>query len=179
MKKTKTIAVRGSKEIIAVFSKYAELSGNQDQGRPKSLTDFVKFIAGLPLNATTKTELTRAARKKIKIHDEDLVPASLKINFEIEDKYWSKAMEVFKYSFDLKKNPQMPYFIRVSGMACIERLEQENEELGVVEENLIEEVEEVNKNVRDVEADLKAFIDLSIEDKLIKIYQLLLKERGV
>lgn len=151
----------------------------QTQGRPKSLTDFVKFIAELPLNAATKTELKRAARKKIKIHDEDSVPASLKINFEIEDEYWNNAMEVFKYSFDLKKNPQMPYFIRVSGMAYIERLEEENEELGVVEEKLVEEVEEVNKNVRDVEADLKAFTELSIEDKLIKIYQLLLKERGV
>lgn len=42
-----------------------------------------------------------------------------KIPIDVTDEEWDKAMDAFKYVFDLKGNPQMPYFIRVAGMAAI------------------------------------------------------------
>ena len=169
----KTIAVRGKKEIVAIFNKYGKLSGNQDQGRPQSTTDFVEFIAGLPMREDTKAELKAASKLSIDVSDIDdsTVPASIKIPIEIEDKTWDKAMEVFKYVFDLKGNPQMPYFLKVAGMACIKRVENQNAELGIVEE---EELEVLNNNVMDVES----FKKISTDEKLIEIYKLLI-ERGV
>lgn len=168
----KTIAIRGKKEIVAVFNKYARLAGNQDQGRPQSATDFVKYIAERLMNEDTKAELKAASKLSIDVSniEDNLVPASIKIPIEIDDEEWNKAMEVFRYVFDLKGNPQMPYFIRVAGMACIKRIETQNAELGIIEEN---EVKDVNKNVMDVES----FKKLSTDDKLIEIYKLLI-ERG-
>ena len=169
----KTIAVRGKKETIAVFNKYGRLSGNQNQGRPKSATDIVRFTAGLPLNENTKVELRASSKLPVDVSDieDSLVPASIKIPIDVTDEEWDKAMEVFKYVFDLKGNPQMPYFIRVAGMACIKRLERQNAELGIAEESA---VKEAKTNTMDIDA----FMQLSTDDKLVEIYRLLV-ERGI
>lgn len=167
----KTIAVRGKKEIVAVLNKYGKLSGNQDQGRPQSTADIVRYVAGLPVVEETKIELRAASKLPVDVSDIDdsSVPASIKIPIDVTDDEWDKAMEVFKYVFDLKGNPQMPYFIKVAGMACIKRLEEQNAELGIVEAT-----EDINVNAMDIET----FKGLSTDDKLVEIYKLLI-ERGV
>ena len=163
----KTIAVRGKKEIVSIFNKYGKLSGNQDQGRPQSAVDFVKYIASLPVCEETKTELRAASKLPIDTGDIDdsSVPASIKITIDVSDEEWNKAMDVFSYVFDLK-NLQMPYFIKVAGMACIKKLEEQNAELGIVDE-------EDCANAVDIEA----FQKLSIDEKLVEIYKLLLEGR--
>lgn len=166
---SKTIAVRGKVEIVAVLNKYAKLSGNQDQGRPRSTTDIVRYVAGLPISEKTKIELRAASKLPIEVSDidESSVPASIKIPVDVTDDEWDKAMEVFKYVFNLKGNPQMPYFIRVAGIACIKNLEKQNTELGIVE------------NDNSVNAmDIDSFHKLSLDEKLVEIYKFLLK-RGV
>lgn len=168
----KTIAVRGKKETVAVFNKYGKLSGNQDQGRPKSAEDMVRFVASLPINGETKTELKAASKLPIDVSDieEEAVPASIKIPIDVTDDEWDKAMAVFKYVFDLKGNPQMPYFIKVAGMAYIKRLEAQNAELGIVEEKV--------ENASKCFLDMDSFKELSTDDKLIEIYKLLIN-RGI
>jgi len=84
--------------------------------------------------------------------------------FDVTDEEWDKAMDAFKYVFDLKGNPQMPYFIRVAGMAAIKKLEEQNAELGI-----IEAAEAVNINAMDI----GTFKNLSTDDKLVEIYKLL------
>ena len=165
----KTIAVRGKKETVAVFNRYGKLSGNQDQGRPQSAADFVRYVAGLSMDEDTKFELRLASKLPVDVSDieDSAVPASIKIPIDVTDEEWNKAMAVFKYVFDLKGNPQMPYFIKVAGMACIKKLEGQNAaELGIVEG--------VNVNAMDIEA----FKELSTDEKLIEIYKQLI-ERGV
>ena len=74
-------------------------------------------------------------------------------------------MSIFRYAFDLKGAPQMAYFIRVGGVAAIKKLEEQNAELGIVEE-----VEDVSANAMDIDA----FEKLSIDDKLVMIYKLII-----
>ncbi len=158
----RTIAVRGKKEIVAIFIKYSRLSGNQDQGRPQSAADFVRYVAGLPMNEETKAKLKAASKLPVDVSDIDdcSVPLSIKIIVDVSDEEWDKAMGVFKFVFDLK-NIHMPYFLKVAGKACIESLEEQNAELGIIEEKGVE-----------------AFSRLSTDEKLIEIYKLLVERRG-
>jgi hypothetical protein len=167
----KTIAVRGKKETVAVLNKYGRLSGNQDQGRPQSMADIVRYAAGLSVCEDTKLELRAASKLTVDVSDidEGSVPASIKIPVDVTDEEWDKAMDVFKYVFDLKGNPQMPYFIKVAGMAAIKKLEEQNAELGI-----LAAAENVNVNAMDIDV----FKELSTNDKLVEIYKLLI-ERGV
>ena len=133
------------------------------------MEDIVRYVAGLP-NSEAKLELRTASKLTVDVSDiEDAsVPASIKIFIDVTDEEWDKAMDVFKYVFDLKGNPQMPYFIKVAGMAAIKRLQEQNVELGIAEA-----VEGVNVKAMDVDA----FQQLSTDDKLVEIYKLLM-ERG-
>lgn len=169
----RNIAVRGKKEIVALFNKYAQISGKQDTGRPQAAKEFIEYVAGLPMNDETAVELKLSSKQRIDVSgiDEKSVPASIKIPVEVDEKMWDKAMEIFKYVFDLQSNPQMPYFLRVAGMACIKNLEVQNAKLGIVEVTLIEDE---NKGIMNIDA----FKKLSTDDKLITIYKLLV-ERGV
>ena len=168
---SKTIAVRGKKEIVAVLNKYGRLSGNQDQGRPQTMADIIRYVAGLPIAEETKLELRASSKIMVDVSavDESSVPASIKIPVDVTDEEWDKAMDVFKYVFDLNGNPQMPYFIKVAGMAAIKNLEEQNAELGIVDA-----AEDVNVNAMDIDA----FKELNTDDKLVEIYKLLI-ERGV
>lgn len=160
----KIIAVRGKKEIVAVFNKYARLSGNQNQSRTQSVADFVRYVAALPINEETKAELKAASKIPVDVSsiDDSSVPASMKIPINVSDEEWETAMEIFKQVFDLKKT-QMPYFIKVAGIACIKKIEEQNAELGIVEKKVAEDVNEK----------VEIFRTLSTEDKLVKIYELL------
>lgn len=169
----KNIAVRGKKDIVAVFNKYAQISGKQDTGRPQATLEFINYIAGLPLNDETATELKAASRQRIDESGiaDSAVPVSIKIPVAVEDIKWNKAMDVFKFVFKLQGNPQMPYFLRVSGMAYIKMLEEQNAELDVVgvkaeEASCIETM------------GIAEFRELSTDDKLVELFRLL-RERGV
>lgn len=168
---SKTIAVRGKKETVAVLNKYGKLSGNQDQGRPQSMADIVRYVSDLPISEDTKLELKAASKIAIDVSDidESSVPASIKIPVDVTDEEWDKAMEVFKYVFNLKGNPQMPYFIKVAGMAVIRKLEQQNAEFGIAD---------VSEDIKVNAMDIDIFKQLSTEEKLVEIYKLLI-ERGV
>ena len=61
---------------------------------------------------------------------------------------------------------QMPYFLRVAGIACIKNLEIQNAKLGI---DRVASSENVT---------IDAFKKLSTEDKLLTIYKLLL-ERSI
>ncbi len=160
----KTINVRGRKELVAIFNTYGKLSGNQDQSRPQSATDFVRYIAGLSKNEETKNELRLASKLPIDVSGIEEVPSAFKIPVDVSDEEWKKAMEIFSYAFSLKGNPQMPYFVKVAGMACIKNLERQNAELGIIEE----------RNIIDVnEEEIEEFKRLSTDAKLVEIYKLI------
>ena len=164
---SKTIIVRGKKEIVAVYDRYIKLTGKQNQGRPQATADFVRYVAGLPNDENTARELKLASKQLVDVslvEDKD-IPSSIKVIVDVTDEEWDTAMNVFRKVFDLKANPQMPYFIRVSGTACIKKLEKENAKL---ERNV------ANENILDIES----FKSLSIDEKLVKIYELLLERRG-
>ena len=161
----KTIAMRGRKELLAVFNKYAKLSGKQNQARPAAVADFVKSIATLPLDSETVQLLRAASKVPIDVGDieESAVPASIKIIIDVTDTEWDRAMEVFRYAFSLKNNPQMPYFIRVAGIAAIQALTKENAELGIAEAAGADSMA------------IEKYRALSMDEKLNRIYELLLK----
>lgn len=166
----KVIALRGKRELVALFHKYATISGNQNKGRPQAIVDFINYVAGLS-DEEAKAELRAAARTPIDVSDIESTPASMKIEIdsqEIEES-WQRAITLFKQVFDLKTAPQMPYFIRVSGVAMIKSLEKQNEEQKVIAAK--------NVNLMDIEA----FKGLVVEDRLVEIYKvlnLLLIEKG-
>lgn len=138
----KTIVVRGKKDIVAVFSKYAESSGKQDVSRPKATMEFIEFISKMPLNDETVKKLKKASKQHLdetSITD-DMVPTNIKIIIDIEEKIWEEAMKVFKYVFALKGNPQMPYFLRVAGIAYMNDI---NTELGTIENMDLSEMSKI------------------------------------
>lgn len=165
----KNIAVRGKREIVAVYERYAKISGQQDTGRPQATKEFVNYIARMPLNEETIAKLKLASTHRLDERQiEDVaIPASIKIPIEIEESTWEKAMNVFKYAFNLKSNPQMPYFIRVAGMAYLKNLEEQNLKFGIIE------TKSEDKNMG-MKQKLEAFEKLSVEDKLCEIYRILL-----
>lgn len=167
----KNIAVRGKKDIIAVFGKIAEISGKQDTGRKQATLDIIDYVAGLPLNEDTKVLLKAASKQRIDESsiDEASVPASIKISIDIEEKTWDDAMNVFKYVFNLQGNPQMPYFLKVGGKAYIKKLEEQNAELGVSDPHTTE--------IKNASLSIEEFKELNTEDMLVEIYRLLV-ERG-
>ena len=151
----KTIAIRGKRDIVAVFSKYAQISGKQDTGRPKATADFIEYVSEMPLNGNTVLKLKNASKQHI-IDD-------------IEEATWEKAMSVFRYAFSLKGNPQMPYFLRVAGTACIRNIEEQDS----VSVACVQKVSDKEKS----DKILEQFKILNIDEKLNEIYKLLL-ERG-
>ncbi len=165
----KNIAVRGKKDIVAVFRKIADISGKQDTARKQVTLDIIDYVASLPLNEDTKAILKAASKKRIDENgiDDESVPASIKISIDIDEKTWNDAMNVFKYVFNLQGNPQMPYFLKVGGNAYIKRVEDQNAELGV---SVVMPAEKDALSVDD-------FRNLICEDKLVEIYKLLLERR--
>lgn len=156
---SKTIGVRGRADLVAIFEKYCEVSGKQDTSRPKATADFVEFISRMPLDNETTLKLKKAAKQKIDIKsvDESAIPSNMKIIIDIDDNTWDRAMEVFQYAFELKGNPQMPYFIKVAGIAYLN--ETNPEEQGKTVETM----------------NLELFKGLSTEEKLIEIYKVLIQ----
>lgn len=165
----KNIAVRGKKDIVAIFVRIADISGKQDTGRKQATLDIIDYVANLPHNEDTKVLLKAASRQRIDDSgiDDTAVPPSIKIPIDIEEKTWNDAMNVFKYVFNLQGNPQMPYFLKVGGNAYIKSLEDQNVKLGVTE---------IKTNVDDA-LSVDEFKELSNEDKLVEIYKLLLERR--
>ena len=163
---SKTIILRGRKELVAVYERYIKLAGKQNQGRPQATADFVRYVAGLPNDENTARELKLASKQSVDVShvEDDDIPSSIKVIVDVTDEEWDTALSVFGNVFDLKANPQMPYFIRVAGMACIKKLEKENAKL---------ETNVANENILDIES----FKSLSIDENLVKIYELLLLER--
>lgn len=155
---SKTIVVRGRADLVAIFEKYCEVSGKQNTSRPKATADFVEFISRMPLDSQTSFKLKKAAKQKIDIKgvDESAIPSNMKIIIDIDDNIWDKAMEVFRYAFELKGNPQMPYFIRVAGIAYLNETNPEE-----------------RKTVKAINLD--GFKALSTEEKLIEIYKVLMQ----
>lgn len=170
----RTIAVRGKKDIVAVFSKYAQISGEQDTSRPKATADFIEYISKMPLDENTVIKLRQASKQHIdesEIADKS-IPSFIKIPINVEDETWGKAMEVFRYAFSLKGNPQMPYFLRVAGTAYIHDLKEQEANLSICAKKAIDNKE------RDIPFSLEKFKSLTIDNKLNEIYKILL-ERGV
>lgn len=169
----KNIAVRGRKDIIAVFQRIADISGKQDTGRRQATLDIINYVASLPCNEETIAILQSASKKHIDESgiDDATVPASIKISIDIDEETWDYAMKVFKYVFSsLKGNPQMPYFLKVGGNAYIRRIEEQNAELGIMEDKSI--TEEGSKVFS-----IEEFRKLSVGDKLDEIYRLLVERR--
>lgn len=167
----KNISIRGTKDIVAVFGRIADISGKQDTSRKQATLDIIDYIASLPLNEDTKLILKVASKTRIDESGVDEIPPSIKIPIDIEGKTWENAMNVFKYVFNLQGNPQMPYFLKVGGKAYIKSLEDQNLELGITE---IQTAAENNLSLR---FGLEEFQGLSTDDKLVEIYRLLI-ERG-
>ena len=163
----KNIAVRGKKDIVAVFGKIADISGKQDTGRKQGALDIIDYVANLPLNDETKSLLQAASKQHIdeSVVKDDAVPASIKIVIDIEENTWDSAMNVFRYVFGLQGNPQMPYFLRVGGIAYIKMLEEQNEQLGVVASQ--------GAVIRKQAMNIDDFKKLKTDDKLVEIYRLL------
>lgn len=162
----KTIILRGKKELVGVYNRYARISGKQDTGRPQSTIDFVTYVASLPLNEDTMAKLNAASIASKDIGegvDESYVPTNIKVTIEIDENIWTAAISVFKYCFKLAedRDPQMPYFIKVAGTACITEIE-----------NKIESKKVVNNTIS-----LEKFSKLDVSSKLDEIYRLLTTER--
>ena len=79
-------------------------------------------------------------------------------------------MDVFKYVFNLRGNPQMPYFLKVGGNAYIKRIEAQNVELGITDQPSAVKDTSLRYSIDD-------FQKLSTDDKLVEIYRLLIKRR--
>ena len=77
-------------------------------------------------------------------------------------------MDVFKYVFNLRGNPQMPYFLKVGGNAYIKRIEAQNVELGITGQPSAVKDTSLRYSIDD-------FQKLSTDDKLVEIYRLLIK----
>lgn len=164
----KNIAVRGKKDIVAIYLRIASISGGQDTSRKQATLDIIDYVASLPHNENTKVLLKAASKQRIddSCIDDSAVPPSIKIPIDIEERTWDDAMNVFKYVFNLQGNPQMPYFLKVGGNAYIKSLEDQNVKLGVTE---------IKTNVDALSVD--EFKGLSNENKLVEIYKLLLERR--
>lgn len=168
----KNIAVRGKKDIVAVFNRYAQISGQQDTGRPQATLNFIDYVANLPMNEDTAAMLKAASKQRVDETgiEDSAVPSFIKIPVDVEDGTWDKAMEIFKYVFKLQGNPQMPYFLRVAGTAFIKNLEKQNAELGIINTKM---PEDTIKEVMTIDE----FKGLNTEEKLNEIYKLLLERR--
>lgn len=163
----KTISIRGKKDIICVYNKYPAISGQQDTGRPQATVDFIHHLATLPQNEETKRRLkassVAANQMDVSSIADDAVPANIKISIEIEETIWEKAMDVFRFAFDLApdRNPQMPFLLKVSGMEYIRYTEEKNAHLN---------------DYADVMT-LDDFVKLNTQEKLNEIYKLILERR--
>lgn len=161
----KTISIRGKKDIICVYNKYPAISGQQDTGRPQATVDFIRHLASLPKNEDTKRRLkassVAANQMDVSSIADNAVPVNIKINIEIEEDIWEKAMDVFRFAFDLAadRSPQMPFLLKVSGMEYIRYAEEKNAHL--------------NDKIKVITLD--DFTKLSTDEKLSEIYKLLLE----
>lgn len=163
----KVLSIRGKKDIVYVYQRYAMVSGQQDTGRPQATVEFLNYLALLPMNDNTRKMLRAAsvAAKQIDIStvSDKAVPTNIKIIIGIEESIWHKALEVFKFAFDLapSRNPQMPFLLKVAGMAYIQYLEEQNEQLFG------------NPHI----ISLDEFKKLDVDKKLNEIYRLLLERK--
>ena len=166
----KNIAVRGKRDIVAVFARIADISGKQNTARKQITLDIIDYIASLPLNEDTKSILKAASKIRIDESgvEDSSVPPSIKIPIDIEEEKWNNAMDVFKYVFNLRGNPQMPYFLKVGGNAYIKRIEAQNVELGITDQPSAVKHTSLRYSIDD-------FQKLSTDDKLVEIYRLLIK----
>lgn len=171
----KNIVVRGKKDLVAVFSMYAKISGEQDTSRPRATECFVKYISDMPLDEITTLKLKNASKQHIdnSAIADDSIPSFIKLSIEVEEATWEKAMNVFRYVFSLNGNPQMPYFLRVAGTAYIRDLE-EQDSVSITRVQKISDIEKSDKILT-----LEQFQTLNIDKKLNEVYKLLLLERGV
>ena len=159
----KALSLRGKKDIVCIFDKYTSVAGGQDISRPQATVDFIKYLASLPkTDGTVKTlKAASIAARQIDVSSvaDEQVPDNIKINIQIEEEIWLTAMDVFRFAFDLdpKRDPQMPFLLKVSGMAYMQLAEKQNAALktGSV-------------------MPLDSFVDLSIDEKLNEIYKVLL-----
>lgn len=168
----KIIAVRGKKNIVAVFSKYAQISGEQDTSRPKATADFIDYVSRMPLNEDTKLKLKNASKLHIDESEisDDSVPSFIKISVDVEEATWEKAMTVFRYVFSLTGNPQMPYFLRVAGTAYIHYLEEQDTGHAT-------HIQKAADDERETALSYEEFKTLNMDNKLNEIYKLLLEQR--
>lgn len=166
----KTLALRGKKDVIAMYFLLAQVSGAQDTSRPALTEDIIKHIARMPLDGTTAETLKKSAKHPIDDSDipDDAVPSFIKIPIEIEPDTWEKAMDVFKYVFSLKAQPQIPYFLRVAGTAYINDLKEQEEQ---------ESADVKNPIGKEAFLSVEEFKTLSPDQKLDEIYRLLLERR--
>ncbi len=160
----KTISLRGKKDIVCIFDKYTSVAGGQDISRPQATVHFIKHLATLPKTDETVNTLKAAsiAARQIDVSSvaDYQVPANIKINIQIEEEIWLTAMDVFRFAFNLdpKRDPQMPFLLKVSGMAYIQSAEKQNAAL------------KIGSRVMP----LDSFVNLSIDEKLNEIYKVLL-----
>lgn len=150
----KVIAIRARKETIAVFNRYAAIAGKQDRGRPQAIVDFITYLANLT-DTEAEIQLKAAAVMNIDVTGIDNIPSQIRVAVNIDEEVWFTAIEKFRRVFGLKTQPQMPYLIRVAGLACITYTERHNAAASI--------------------ADVEYFKNLSLDEKLIEIYRLLLK----
>lgn len=152
------IAIRAKKEIIAIFNRYAAVSGKQDKGRPQAIVDFISYVANLS-DEEAYSQLKAAAVMEIDVSNvnEDM-PQQIRVVIDIEEDMWKTATDKFKNVFGLKQL-QIPYFLRVSGMACINYTEQYNaRKLNVVTSSI---------------TDIESFKQKNLDEKLCEIYKIL------
>ncbi|MBR3918374.1 MAG: hypothetical protein IKJ59_06515 [Clostridia bacterium] len=155
----KNIAVRARKEIIAIFNQYATLSEKQDKSRPQAIVDFVTYVANLS-DSEAGVQLKAAAVSKADVDGIGEIPQQIRIVINIDEAIWNAAIERFKMVFDLGK-VQMPFFIRVCGLAYINNIKQQRNDSTL-------------SGLSSAIAEIEAFKKMNIDDKLTNIYSLLI-----
>jgi len=121
----KTLIMRARKDVVAVFKLYERENEKPNASRPQAALDFLSYVAGLKSEDAVEELKTAAFKvKNIDVSDlsEESMPTSIKIPIAIEEKVWTAANNAFINAFDLKKPPQTPYLIKVSGMAYLTHL---------------------------------------------------------
>lgn len=155
----KVLALRSKKELLALFNRYAATSEKQDRSRRQAIVDFVTHVANLP-DAEAELQLKAAAVTTIDTAGiaTDKIPAQIRVELNIDDEIWNGAIQKFRNVFGII-NIQLPYFIRVSGVAYMANIEQRNNKRGV------------SSSV----AGLENFKEMTVDQKLSEIYRLLLE----
>ncbi len=156
----KIISMRAKKQLLAIFDRYTELAGTQSTSRPSAIVNFITYVANLN-DTEAGSQLKAAAIMNIDASSIE-PPQQIKIVIDIDDDVWTAAIDKFKKVFNLKAQPQMPYFLRVCGMAYLHYIEQYNvRQLHVKPSPII---------------DISSFSQMTLDEKLNEIYKLLLSK---